>query len=85
MTSRDFAYWLQGYLELTGDKARLTRKQMRTINEHLALVMRNESSTPMSSTTMTGDPIPFKAVTPTQRERDEAVRKVRGSAPGLIC
>ena|ERR1700761_6066822 len=47
MTSRDFAYWLQGFFELD-DKGlkqasyELTHKQIDTIRNHLALVFKHE-------------------------------------------
>jgi len=34
MNHRDFAYWLQGYFELT-DASSLTEEQVATIKEHL--------------------------------------------------
>lgn len=37
MTSRDFAYWLQGFFELSSTKT-LNTEQTATIKRHLALV-----------------------------------------------
>ena len=37
MTSRDFVYWLQGFLELT-EPAELSEKQLSLIRQHLSLV-----------------------------------------------
>ncbi len=45
MTSRDFCYWLQGYLELANeadDPKPLTPKQMQAIANHLGLVFKHE-------------------------------------------
>lgn len=41
MTSRDFAYWLQGLFELKNPKA-LNAKQTEQIKLHLALVFKHE-------------------------------------------
>lgn len=38
MTSTEFAFWLQGYLELREDDKPLTPKQVQIIKDHLALV-----------------------------------------------
>lgn len=45
MTSRDFCFWLQGYLELNNEADTpkpLTPKQMQTIANHLGLVFKHE-------------------------------------------
>jgi hypothetical protein len=51
MTSRDFCYWLQGYLEITvagepltpaGGTVTLTADQVGCIQKHLALVFTHE-------------------------------------------
>lgn len=41
MTSRDFAFWLQGTFEL-GDIKTLNEKQVQTIKNHLKLVFFHE-------------------------------------------
>ena len=41
MTSRDFCYWLQGHLEISGAKA-LDEPQTEMVKRHLALVFRHE-------------------------------------------
>jgi hypothetical protein len=41
MTSRDFCFWLQGYLELTNERE-LTGEQRESIRRHLALVFKHE-------------------------------------------
>lgn len=38
MNSTEFAYWLQGFLELREDDKPLTSKQVQIIKDHLALV-----------------------------------------------
>lgn len=38
MTSKDFAYWLQGFFELSDPNQPLTEKQVQTIKNHLKLV-----------------------------------------------
>lgn len=41
MTARDFCYWLQGFIEITGVKSgtpALTHEQMATVQKHLSLV-----------------------------------------------
>lgn len=46
MTSRDFVYWLQGYIEIqsarTAPSLALTEEQVKTIKNHLALVFVHE-------------------------------------------
>lgn len=41
MTSRDFVYWFQGFLEISDAKT-LDEKQLECIRKHLALVFRHE-------------------------------------------
>jgi hypothetical protein len=41
MTSRDFCYWLQGYLELSGE-CMMTAGQVECVARHLALVFKHE-------------------------------------------
>lgn len=43
MREKEFCYWLQGYFELLGDKAKLTKEQVDTIRQHLQLVFTNVS------------------------------------------
>lgn len=43
MTSRDFCFWLQGYIELADpDDGGLTSNQLRCVSRHLALVFKHE-------------------------------------------
>jgi hypothetical protein len=42
MTSRDFCFWMQGFLELRGEDAPITAEQARCIQKHLALVFVHE-------------------------------------------
>ena len=42
MTAENFAYWLQGYLELAPEGP-LTKEQVEIINKHLALVFENKT------------------------------------------
>jgi hypothetical protein len=48
MTSRDFAYWLQGFFELSGVAA-LTTKQTALVQKHLAMVFKHEIDPTMGS------------------------------------
>ena len=41
MTSRDFAYWLQGFFEIS-DATELTTRQVLLIKAHLNLVFKHE-------------------------------------------
>lgn len=38
MTTRDFAFWLQGFLEIRGNKNEITPEQVEIIQRHLNLV-----------------------------------------------
>lgn len=42
MTERDFIYWLNGFLELSG-ATELDEKQVKCIKDHLKLVMKKET------------------------------------------
>jgi uncharacterized protein YfkK (UPF0435 family) len=41
MTSRDFAFWLQGFLEVSKAET-ITKEQTETIKKHLNLVFKHE-------------------------------------------
>ena len=41
MTSRDFCYWLQGFLEVSGQPV-ITKEQTRIIRNHLNMVFKHE-------------------------------------------
>lgn len=41
MKARDFAYWLQGYFEISNSTA-LTEGQVETVKNHLAMVFKHE-------------------------------------------
>lgn len=41
MTSRDFAYWLQGFFEIS-NSSELTQEQTKIIKAHLNLVFKHE-------------------------------------------
>ena len=41
MTSRDFCYWLQGYIELSPMKS-LSLHQIQEVQKHLSLVFKHE-------------------------------------------
>jgi hypothetical protein len=41
MGSRDFAFWLQGFIELNGVN-KLTQKQVQIIKNHLDMVFKHE-------------------------------------------
>lgn len=44
MKSRDFCYWLQGFFEIapSSDKKDLNERQVKLIQQHLALVFKHE-------------------------------------------
>jgi hypothetical protein len=42
MTSENFCYWLQGYIELSNCKS-LTPEQVQMISDHLQLVFKKET------------------------------------------
>lgn len=46
MTSRDFAYWLQGYFEIHGKAEGLTPAQVEMVRRHLHLVFKHEIDEP---------------------------------------
>lgn len=52
MTERDFIYWLNGFLELSGAKA-LDERQVQIIKDHLKLVLKKETPSYLLGTTLT--------------------------------
>lgn len=42
MTERDFVYWLNGFMELSG-AASMDEEQVRVVREHLSLVLRKKT------------------------------------------
>jgi hypothetical protein len=42
MTSRDFVYWLQGFIELRKPGGGMSEAQVKLIEKHLALVFKHE-------------------------------------------
>lgn len=48
MTTRDFCFWLQGYLEISGEKT-IYKCQVSTIEKHLNLVLRPEINPDMGA------------------------------------
>jgi len=40
MTPEQFCYWLQGFFEMTGDKAKLSPEQVKMVRDHLAIVFK---------------------------------------------
>jgi hypothetical protein len=52
MTERDFVYWLNGFLELSDTKD-LNEKQVKTIKEHLSLVLTKVTNNPDGTITVT--------------------------------
>lgn len=49
MSSQDFAYWLQGFFELSGTTT-LNEEQVKVLKEHLALVLKKQTHNTVSST-----------------------------------
>lgn len=42
MNERDFLYWLQGFLELSGQES-LSKEQVQVIREHISLVLSKQT------------------------------------------
>jgi len=55
MTERDFVYWLQGFMEISGAKE-LTPEQVQIINDHLKLVLNKVTANRNGSITSTDSP-----------------------------
>ena len=49
MNSLDFAYWLKGFFEISGESKSLNETQVQIIKEHLDLVFEKYTPTSMSS------------------------------------
>ena len=56
MTSRDFAFWLQGFFEIT-DSNELTQNQVKMIKNHLNLVFKHEIDNSIS-----GNPVELQNI-----------------------
>ena len=52
MTSENFAYWLQGYFELAGKDADLTKEHVDIIQKHLHMVFEYEIDPSMGNEEM---------------------------------
>lgn len=50
MTSRDFVYWLQGYLEIADKPVALSKEQVAIVQKHLAMVFAHEIDPSMGGT-----------------------------------
>lgn len=42
MTSRDFCYWLMGFIEMSGDLKKVSPEQLLKIKNHLNMVFKHE-------------------------------------------
>jgi hypothetical protein len=62
MNERDFVYWLNGYLELTGETS-LSPAQVQIVKDHLNLVL--DKKTPSRELKQT--PPPFRPLDPNQK------------------
>lgn len=56
MTAQDFVYWLNGFVELGGDKEPPTAEQWKSIVEHLQLMM-NKVTPPVGQPTSAFDKV----------------------------
>lgn len=79
MTSRDFCYWLQGFIEVTqaaapGTPLALTAAQLECMQRHLAMVFKHEIDPGM------GDAEAQKQL----NELHTAVDKLKRPKPGLM-
>lgn len=50
MTSRDFAFWLQGYFEISDEKT-LNQRELEIVKKHLNLVFKHEIDPSMGDST----------------------------------
>ena len=56
MTTENFAYWMQGFVELTDGQDRPTEKQWTLIKRHLDLVFENVTKLPKEVPVIKLDP-----------------------------
>lgn len=82
MNERDFAYWLQGFFELTNTET-LSAEQVRVVKEHLALVFdKVTKETVPSQTPYTIKTIPPLLIEyPLYREQVDLTPKITCAAP----
>jgi hypothetical protein len=66
MNAQEFAYWLNGFVELTGNDAPPTSAQWKSIKEHLNLVFKKVTPVLTPSTTDKIDVAPQMPSTPYQ-------------------
>lgn len=81
MEPKDFCYWLQGYMELSGDEAEFTPQQVQIIRDHLSLVFKKETPLRLKvdETKITTNP-PFKWPTPLDKLYEDPFNK-----PTITC
>lgn len=48
MDAMNFAYWLQGFFEITGEVKELTPEQIKMIKDHLGYVFQNQQTLKLS-------------------------------------
>lgn len=66
MTSRDFAFWLQGFFEITGaDSLTMNAEQVAMVKKHLALVFIHEIDPSMGG-----------------KDHQEKLNDIHGNKPG---
>lgn len=62
MTSDEFVYWLQGYMELA-DPENMGKRELSIIQEHLSLVLHKVTQSPLKDSVLgplhTGEPRKF--------------------------
>ena len=58
MTTKEFAYWLQGYFEISGAKE-LDERQVEVVKDHLALVFTKVTPDPGKHTNPLGPSLPI--------------------------
>jgi hypothetical protein len=72
MTSRDFAYWLQGFFEIT-EPTEIGTKETAQIKKHLALVFKHEIDPSMGGPEHQEELNEIHSPKPPSRDNDGAV------------
>lgn len=79
MTAENFAYWLQGFFEITGDVKSLTPEQIKMIKDHLGYVFQHAPAHLPQPTPLQQVQVPYRP------GLDELLGQWPSSPPVVTC
>jgi hypothetical protein len=84
MNELNFAYWLQGFFELTGAET-LSEDQVKIIKEHLALVFKKETTWTLGGHNNYWGGIQSTKIDLTASPTTDLTSNIRWAVPPSIC